>query len=798
MISTYTPLPLPTTDAGHAEAPPPGADAARDDNAPTFQARLDQQNDLYRAQRAPAPAGRAPVTPRPDDTDTSDAPDTEASNSAASGTADSADSVQRDDADNGSQTDKAEATARDRRKDDTTGSAASALPFTAATLALAGSLAPIPTPAVSVSAPAVSDHAANVNQAASTPVPTLAASMAANASGLASTVAPAGTNAASTPLHASASVSLNVSLNIPLNLSPDIPLNTPGVSMDSNAAGKIAASGVANASLPTPAQATAPTLALPLPIAADAATLAAASTVNAATRAAANAANTGETPPAAQTPATPASSAPLSANATNPGVLITAPTTGTAAPTAQATNTVQADVLTAAPLAPGDTLAAQRGSKAATAVISFPLPGASGAAAVTSLTLPSTIPSGVTIAADNAGGTNPSEIASKEQNLGGIERMLTLGAGKTNENGANANAALAASASETAGAAPANAALPGGENRAAVQTGGYAAHLPGPLPANPGTAAALPNANPGPADPTSAINPQTVSPGVTGTTNTLAAPLSSAARVAEILQSGVKNSLTGPAPLAAAEPTATSANTTAGLLATASASSRSTSQDAANEQAQSDAQGRSQENTGEDNPAVNLNGVASAPTANAQATAGTGATGATGTSAPNGSSQLDRAQVVAQVTQHLEGMRLANGNGEMRVRLTPGHLGNVQISVASHQDGVVARIAVETAQIQQVMDGAKAHLRATLEARGLHVQSVEITVTPHYNGSNGSGQSAFGQPRGSESMGERMAERAAYGRALPASKTASTDSAVSTARATPLTRTAASRLDCQA
>lgn len=796
MISTYTPPPL-TTDAGHAEAPPPGADAPRDDNAPTFQSRLDQQNDLYRAQRAPAPTGRANATPRPDDTDTANAPDADASNSAASRTSGSADSVRRDDADNDRQTDKAEDGDKDRRKDDTTASAAPTLPFTAATLALAGSIAPTPTPVVSVPAPAVPEHTANVNQAASAPVLTLAASGAANVSGLASTVAPAVTNAASTPLIASASVSLN------------IPLNTPGVSMDSNAAGKTAASGVAAAFLPTPAQAPPTPSVLPLP-----------NTVNAATLAAAPSAKTGETLLAAQPSAIQAPPAPSPATATNPGALITAPAAGTAAiiSTAQATNTVQAassqsaspaetvqaDALTATPLAPVDSVMAQRSSKATSAVITLPLPGASGAATVTSLTTPSTIPSGATTATDSAGGTNPSEgarseAANKEQNLGGIERMLTLGAGKTSENEANANAALAASTSETAGASPANAALPGGEGRAAAaQRGGYAPHLPGANAAanaaNPGTAASIPNANPANAGPTSAINPQTDTLSVTGATNTMAVPLNNTVRMAEALQFGGKNSLTDPAPLVAAEPIAPGANTTASLPATSDTFSRSTGQDAANGQAQSDAQGRSQENSGGDDPTANLNGVVSAPAANAQTINADGATGTTGTSGANGSRQLDRAQVVAQVTQHLEGMRLANGNGEMRVRLTPGHLGNVQISVASHQDGVVARIAVETAQIQQVMDGAKAHLRATLEARGLHVQSVEVTVTPHYNG----GQSAFGQPRGSEFMGERMAERAAYGRALPASTTTAADGALSMTRAVLLTRAAASRLDCQA
>lgn len=111
-------------------------------------------------------------------------------------------------------------------------------------------------------------------------------------------------------------------------------------------------------------------------------------------------------------------------------------------------------------------------------------------------------------------------------------------------------------------------------------------------------------------------------------------------------------------------------------------------------------------------------------------------TAAASTSALNGSGQIDRANVIAQVTQHLESMRLTEGSGELRVHLAPEHLGNVQITVTSHADGLVARIAVESAQVQQVMDGAKEHLRSTLEARGLHVDSVEVSVLPTMTGNS--------------------------------------------------------------
>ena len=162
--------------------------------------------------------------------------------------------------------------------------------------------------------------------------------------------------------------------------------------------------------------------------------------------------------------------------------------------------------------------------------------------------------------------------------------------------------------------------------------------------------------------------------------------------------------------------------------------------------------------------------------------------------APNGSSQIDRAHVVEQVTRHLESMRISNGEGEMRLRLAPQHLGNVQISVAAHQDGVIARIAVESAQVQQVMDGAKEHLRAGLEARGLRVSGVEVTVTPNLIGND---SAAFANQRGGQSGGER-AETAPRSLRSVGSGQASGDSAAPVPMSAPVQHVSLARLDYRA
>ena len=105
-------------------------------------------------------------------------------------------------------------------------------------------------------------------------------------------------------------------------------------------------------------------------------------------------------------------------------------------------------------------------------------------------------------------------------------------------------------------------------------------------------------------------------------------------------------------------------------------------------------------------------------------------TAGTASGSANAGTQLDRAHIVSQVARHLEAMRLegANDRGEVILHLTPDSLGSVHMTISSHPNGVVARIAVESSQVQQVLEGAREHLRGTLESRGLHLGKLEVTV----------------------------------------------------------------------
>ena len=159
------------------------------------------------------------------------------------------------------------------------------------------------------------------------------------------------------------------------------------------------------------------------------------------------------------------------------------------------------------------------------------------------------------------------------------------------------------------------------------------------------------------------------------------------------------------------------------------------------------------------------------------------------------SSPIDRAHVMEQVTRHLETMRLTGEGGEMRLRLNPHNLGSVQVSISTHQDGVVARIAVESAQVQQVMEGAKEHLRAGLEARGLHVQSVEVTLTPGMSGDQAAAFSGQRNRQFAEAQ-EGLTGTANYGRRSASQAQAAPLAAPATLPSRSLLADA--RLDCRA
>jgi flagellar hook-length control protein FliK len=125
----------------------------------------------------------------------------------------------------------------------------------------------------------------------------------------------------------------------------------------------------------------------------------------------------------------------------------------------------------------------------------------------------------------------------------------------------------------------------------------------------------------------------------------------------------------------------------------------------------------------------------------------------------------ERAQIMEQVTRHLEMMRLTNGRGEMTLRLQPETLGSLHVTIASHADGVVARIVAQTEQVQHVMQTAKDELRTALENRGLRLHDLDVSVG---QGAVSDGRTAFGS---AYQTPQEQAERA-YARSYAPASTA--------------------------
>jgi len=69
-------------------------------------------------------------------------------------------------------------------------------------------------------------------------------------------------------------------------------------------------------------------------------------------------------------------------------------------------------------------------------------------------------------------------------------------------------------------------------------------------------------------------------------------------------------------------------------------------------------------------------------------------------------------------------------DGTVRLRLSPAHLGSLRVAVRVDQAGVIARFEASTEAARAALDAAQAHLRASLHARGLEVQRIEIVHTP--------------------------------------------------------------------
>jgi flagellar hook-length control protein FliK len=87
-----------------------------------------------------------------------------------------------------------------------------------------------------------------------------------------------------------------------------------------------------------------------------------------------------------------------------------------------------------------------------------------------------------------------------------------------------------------------------------------------------------------------------------------------------------------------------------------------------------------------------------------------------------------RVQVVEQLTQKLDTMRLINGRQEATIHLRPEHLGDIRLTVVANGQDVSARIVAETVAARDAVQEGREQLRGSLEQRGYTLQGLDVSL----------------------------------------------------------------------
>lgn len=110
-----------------------------------------------------------------------------------------------------------------------------------------------------------------------------------------------------------------------------------------------------------------------------------------------------------------------------------------------------------------------------------------------------------------------------------------------------------------------------------------------------------------------------------------------------------------------------------------------------------------------------------------------------------------RAAVMAQVQRGLAQM-LRSGKGDMTIKLTPGHLGEVRIQMKQDGERIGIRLTASTEQAREMLSSGSKELMHQLLAKGVLVERVQIDLQPpHTTGSGDGAQSGDADPGRGES-----------------------------------------------
>lgn len=105
-----------------------------------------------------------------------------------------------------------------------------------------------------------------------------------------------------------------------------------------------------------------------------------------------------------------------------------------------------------------------------------------------------------------------------------------------------------------------------------------------------------------------------------------------------------------------------------------------------------------------------------------------------------------RASVMAQVQRGLASL-LRGSNGDMTLKLTPSHLGTVQIQVKRDGDRISLRMTASTEEARDLLRVGSKDLMQTLETKGVKIENFEIDMQPIDLPGDGGASSGFGGER---------------------------------------------------
>ncbi len=93
----------------------------------------------------------------------------------------------------------------------------------------------------------------------------------------------------------------------------------------------------------------------------------------------------------------------------------------------------------------------------------------------------------------------------------------------------------------------------------------------------------------------------------------------------------------------------------------------------------------------------------------------------------NVSAGFELYDIASQIIDQVK-LQIRPDNAKMEIQLNPEHLGKVELEVSSKNGELSARLNVQNDQVKEAVESQMQVLRDTLEAQGLKVENIEVTV----------------------------------------------------------------------